>query len=156
MRLVVRAEPDERSSRLSPIFHVVEDGPSLVAPYSHVVEVDDWLFVTGQLATGVDDTSPLPAGIEDQTRKVMENLRIVLHGVGANFADAVQVRIFLTHFERDYDAMNAIYRDYFDSNKLPARTTVGVTALARGGLIEIDMIAKRSEGHNRHFLDAGY
>jgi hypothetical protein len=62
----------------------------------------------------------------------------------------------LTHFERDYDAMNAIYRDYFDSNKLPARTTVGVTALARGGLIEIDMIAKRSEGHNRHFLDAGY
>jgi 2-iminobutanoate/2-iminopropanoate deaminase len=141
---------------LSPIFHVVEDGPSLVAPYSHVVEVDDWLFVTGQLATGVDDTSPLPAGIEDQTRKVMENLRIVLHGVGANLADAVQVRIFLTHVERDYDAMNAIYRDYFDSNKLPARTTVGVTALARGGLIEIDMIAKRSEGHNRHFLDAGY
>jgi 2-iminobutanoate/2-iminopropanoate deaminase len=141
---------------LSPIFHVVEDGPSLVAPYSHVVEVDDWLFVTGQLATGVDDTSPLPAGIEDQTRKVMENLRIVLHGVGSNLADAVQVRIFLTHFERDYDAMNAIYRDYFDSNKLPARTTVGVTALARGGLIEIDMIAKRSEGHNRHFLDAGY
>jgi 2-iminobutanoate/2-iminopropanoate deaminase len=130
---------------LLPIFHVVEDGPGLVAPYSHVVEVDDWLFVTGQLATGIDDTSPLPVGIEDQTRKVMENLRIVLHGVGANLADAVQVRIFLTHFERDYDAMNAIYRDYFDANKLPARTTVGVTALARGGLIEIDMIAKRPE-----------
>ena len=53
------------------------------------------------------------------------------------------MRIFLTAFERDYATMNAIYASYFDPNRLPARTTVGVTHLARGGIVEIDLIAKR-------------
>ena len=86
----------------------------------------------------------MPEGIEAQTRKVMDNLTRVLDGVGLTFADVVCVRIFLTAFERDYAAMNAIYTSYFDPNRLPARTTVGVTHLARGGIVEIDLIAKRS------------
>jgi 2-iminobutanoate/2-iminopropanoate deaminase len=128
-----------------PTFHVFAQGPKPVAPYSHVVELDGWLFVTGQLPTGLDDDkAALPDGIEAQTRKVMENLRIVLGQVGAALKDAVQVRIFLTDFDRDYDRMNEIYRQYFAADKLPARTTVGVTRLARGGLIEIDVIAWRT------------
>jgi reactive intermediate/imine deaminase len=128
-----------------PTFHVFAQGPKPVAPYSHVVELDGWLFVTGQLPTGLDDDkAALPDGIEAQTRKVMENLRIVLGQVGAALKDAVQVRIFLTDFDRDYDRMNEIYREYFAADKLPARTTVGVTRLARGGLIEIDVIAWRA------------
>jgi 2-iminobutanoate/2-iminopropanoate deaminase len=128
-----------------PAFHVFAQGPKPVAPYSHVVELDGWLFVTGQLPTGLDDDkAALPDGIEAQTRKVMENLRIVLGRVGAALKDAVQVRIFLTDFDRDYDRMNEIYREYFAADKLPARTTVGVTRLARGGLIEIDVIAWRT------------
>jgi 2-iminobutanoate/2-iminopropanoate deaminase len=55
----------------------------------------------------------------------------------------VCVRIFLTDFERDYAAMNRIYATYFAKDRLPARTTVGVTHLARGGIVEIDMIARR-------------
>ena len=130
-----------------PTFHVFAQGPKPVAPYSHVVELDGWLFVTGQLPTGLDDDkAALPDGIEAQTRKVMENLRIVLGQVGAALKDAVQIRIFLTDFDRDYDRMNEIYREYFAADKLPARTTVGVTRLARGGLIEIDVIAWRTPG----------
>jgi len=125
------------------IFHVVADGPKPVAPYSHVVEADGWLFVTGQLATGNDPNEPLPRGIEAQTRKVMENLRTVLAYAGASFQHVVQVRIFLTDFKHDYARMNEIYLEYFDPKALPARTTVGVTALARGGIIEIDLIARR-------------
>ncbi|MBV8188618.1 MAG: RidA family protein, partial [Alphaproteobacteria bacterium] len=49
--------------------------------------------------------------------------------------------VFLTDFNGDYATMNAIYATYFAADRLPARTTVGVTALARGGIIEIDMIA---------------
>jgi len=128
---------------MEPIFHVIADGPKPVAPYSHVVEVDDWLFVTGQLATGRDPTEELPNGIEAQTRTVMENLRLVLAHVGAGFEHVVQVRIFLTDFARDYARMNEIYLEYFNAKKLPARTTVGVTQLARGGIIEIDVIARR-------------
>jgi 2-iminobutanoate/2-iminopropanoate deaminase len=129
----------------TPIFHLVAGAPKPVGPYSHVVEADGWLFVTGQLATDPDnDDRPLPEGIEAQTHKVFDNLKRVLAGVGAGLEHVVQVRIFLTDFERDYAAMNRIYRTYFPSDRLPARTTVGVTALARGGLIEIDLIARRT------------
>jgi reactive intermediate/imine deaminase len=126
------------------IFHMIADAPKPVAPYSHVVETNGWLFVTGQLATDpADDDLPMPDGIEAQTHKVMDNLRRALNGAGADLADVVCVRAFLTHFERDYAAFNRVYAGYFPSDRLPARTTVGVTALARGGIVEIDMIARR-------------
>jgi len=129
---------------MSPVFHFMPNAPKPVAPYSHAVEADGFVFVTGQLATDPDDdTLPVPGGIEAQTRKVMDNLTRVLEGLGLTFANVVCVRIFLTAFERDYSAMNAIYASYFDPNQLPARTTVGVTHLARGGIVEIDLIAKR-------------
>jgi 2-iminobutanoate/2-iminopropanoate deaminase len=129
---------------MSPVFHFMPNAPKPVAPYSHAVEADGFVFVTGQLATDPDDDAlPLPEGVEAQTRKVMDNLTRVLEGVGLTFANVVCVRIFLTAFERDYAAMNAIYASYFDPNRLPARTTVGVTHLARGGIVEIDLIAKR-------------
>jgi len=129
----------------SPIFHLIADAPKPVAPYSHVVEVDGWLFVTGQLATDPnDDNLPIPDGIEAQTHKVIDNLKRALAGAGAGLEHVVQVRVFLTDFNRDYATMNRIYQSYFPPDRLPARTTVGVTALARGGIIEIDMIAHRS------------
>lgn len=126
------------------VFHLIPGAPKPVAPYSHVVESDGWLFVTGQLATDPDnDTLPLPDGLEAQTHKVMDNLRRALAGGGADFTRAVFVRVYLTEFERDYAAMNDIYKSYFAPDALPGRTTVGVTHLARGGLVEIDMIARR-------------
>ncbi len=127
------------------IFHLIAGAPKPVAPYSHVVEKDGWLFVTGQLATDPDDDSlPPPDGIEAQTHKVMDNLKRALQGAGATFADVLCLRVFLTDFERDYAMFNKLYAGYFGPERLPARTTVGVTALARGGIIEIDMIACRS------------
>lgn len=126
------------------IHHLIPGAPKPVAPYSHVVEAGGFLFVTGQLATDPDDDSlPIPEGIEAQTHKVMDNLKRALAGVGADFGRAVFVRIYLTDFERDYAAMNRIYQSYFEADALPGRTTVGVTHLARGGAVEIDLIAKR-------------
>lgn len=126
------------------IFHMIPDAPKPVAPYSHVVEREGWLFVTGQLATDPDDDSlPIPAGIEAQTHKVMDNLCRALRGVGAELSHVVCVRAFLVNFEQDYAEFNRVYATYFPADRLPARTTIGVTALARGGILEIDMIARR-------------
>jgi 2-iminobutanoate/2-iminopropanoate deaminase len=130
---------------MDPIFHLLPDAPKPVAPYSHAVEAGPYVFVTGQLATDPDDDSrPVPEGIEAQTRKVMDNLARVLKGCGMTFANVVFVRIYLTDFKRDYAPMNAIYSTYFNESKRPGRTTVGVTDLARSGIIEIDLIAFRS------------
>jgi len=132
---------------MDPVFHLLPDAPKPVAPYSHAVEAPPFVFVTGQLATDADDDSlPLPAGIEAQTRKVMDNLARVLKGCGMTLRDVVFVRIYLTDFKRDYAAMNAVYATYFAGDRRPGRTTVGVTDLARGGIIEIDMIAFRAQG----------
>lgn len=130
---------------MEPIFHLLADAPRPVAPYSHAVEAGPFVFVTGQLATDPDDDAlPVPPGIAAQTRKVMDNLARVLRGCGMTFANVVFVRIYLTDFKRDYAPMNAIFSTYFDENRRPGRTTVGVTDLARGGIIEIDLIAARA------------
>jgi reactive intermediate/imine deaminase len=127
-----------------PLHHMIATGPRPVAPFSHAVEADGWVFVTGQMPTDpAAPDAPLPEGIEAQTRRVMANLEIVLAGIGLGWQNVTYVRIYLTQFERDYAAMNAVYRTYFEPGKLPGRTTVGVTALAVGALVEIDLIARR-------------
>jgi len=129
---------------MTPTFHLLAGAPQPVAPYSHAVEAGGFVFVTGQLATDPDnDSLPVPEGIEAQTAKVMDNLQRVLRGLGLGLEHVVSVRIFLTEFRRDYAAMNTLYASYFPADRRPARTTVGVTALARDGLIEIDLVAVR-------------
>jgi 2-iminobutanoate/2-iminopropanoate deaminase len=125
-------------------FHLFDRAAKPVAPYSHAVEADGWVFLTGQIPNDpADDRRPLPAGIEAQTRRTFENLKIVLENLGLALEHVVAARVFLTHFERDYEAMNAVYRGYFPADRLPSRTCIGVTALARGALVEIDFISRR-------------
>ena len=127
------------------IFHMINGAPDPVAPFSHAVEANGFVFVTGQMPfEGISNTSNYPETIEDQTHQVMKNLTTVLQGVGINLSHVVSVRIFLTHFREDYEKMNAVYAGYFPANKRPARTCVGVNGLARDARIEIDMIAKKN------------
>lgn len=126
------------------LHHMISSGPRPVAPFSHAVEADGWVFITGQMPTDpAAPDAPLPDGIEAQTRRVVENLRIVLGGIGLGLEHATMARIYLTQFERDYAALNALWPSFFEPGKLPARTTVGVTALAVGALVEIDLVARR-------------
>jgi 2-iminobutanoate/2-iminopropanoate deaminase len=127
-----------------PKFSMVDAAPTPVGPFSHAAEADGWVFLTGQMPTDPDDDSaPLPEGVAAQTRRVMDNLILVLTGIGLTLDNVVSVRIFLTEFKRDYDTMNAVYRAYFLPKPLPARTCIGVTGLARDALVEIDLVAKR-------------
>ena len=116
-------------------------GPTPVAPFSHAVRAGDYLFVTGQMPTMPDDPSKVvEGGIEAQTKRVMENLKLVLEGLESGLDRAVFVRVYLVNFQ-DFDRMNEVYTSYFPSNKLPGRTCIGVTGLAVGALVEIDLIA---------------
>jgi reactive intermediate/imine deaminase len=127
-----------------PIHYMIDGGPRPVAPFSHAVEANGFVFITGQMPTDPKaPDAPLPEDIAAQTRQVMDNLKLVLGGVRLGLENVVMVRIYLTHFERDYAAMNAAYQGYFAAGKLPARTTVGVSGLAVGALVEIDLVAAR-------------
>ena len=127
-----------------PVFHNFSSAPTHVAPFSHAVEFDGWVQLTGQMPTDpIDDTKPLPDGIQAQTRRVIDNLAIILNEMQLGTENVLSTRVFLTNFKRDYEPMNNIYKSYFANNRLPARTCVGVTDLALGALVEIDIVAKR-------------
>ena len=124
-------------------FHMIAGGPKPVAPFSHAVETDGFVLITGQMPDTPEAPGMLPEGIVAQTHAVMANLNKVLAGVGLGFEHVAMARIYLTEFKRDYAAMNETYRSYFAQDRLPARTCVGVTGLAYDALIEIDLIARR-------------
>ncbi len=127
-----------------PEFHLFSNGPRPVAPFSHAVEDDGWVILTGQMPTDPHaPDAPLPDGVEAQTRRVMDNLALILNELELDLSHVLQCRCFLTEFERDYVAFNETYQSYFPRDRRPARTTVGVTALAVGALVEIDCMARR-------------
>ena len=127
-----------------PDFHLIPGAPTPVGPFCHATETDGWVFLTGQMPTDPDDPdAPLPEGIDAQAARVLDNLRIVLAGLGMDLSHIVQCRCYLTEFERDFDAFNEVYKRYFPEGARPARTTIGVTALAVGALVEVDMVARR-------------
>ena len=129
---------------MPPEFHLFAKGPRPVAPFSHAVETDGWVILTGQMPTDPDaPDAALPQGIEAPTARVMDNLALNLGERGLGLEHVGQARAYLTAFERDYAAFNETYQSYFDPTRRPARTTVGVTALAVGALVEVDCIARR-------------
>ena len=117
------------------------NAPERVGPFSHAVKAGDFLFITGQMPTQKNDKTKLVfGGIEIQTKQVMENLKNVLNEANSDFDKVIFARVYLVNFQ-DFDKMNAVYESYFSKNKLPARTCIGVTGLAVGASVEIDLIA---------------
>ena len=112
------------------------------APYCHAVRAGNFLFVTGQIATDPQTGEYVLGDIETETRRVMDNLLIVLEHSGFALSDVVTARAFLTDFPSEYDTFNRIYLEYMGDH-LPTRTTIGVTALAAGARVEVDLIAYR-------------
>ena len=115
------------------------------APFSHAVESDDgWVYITGQMPTSKDtDVDGLPVGIEAQTVNVMENLKLIIADLGLTLDDVVYTRVFLQHFQGDYDKFNELYATYFEGGNLPGRTCIGTTGLAQDALVEIDFVMYR-------------
>lgn len=109
------------------------------APYSHACKAGNFLFVTGQMPVDPNTGRYVENEIEAQTRRVMENLLIVLGDAGMGLSDVVSARAFLTDM-RDYDAFNEVYAEYMKDG-LPARTCIGVNGLAGGARVEVDLIA---------------
>lgn len=111
-----------------------------VSPYCHAVRAGDLLFVTGQLAQDPAINEIQQDSIEDQTRRVMENLKLVLEEANSSFDQVVTARVSVTDM-RYLSALNPVYASYFSTGHIPGRTAIGVTGLAGLSEIEIDLIA---------------
>jgi len=118
--------------------------PPAVAPFSHATRWGDLLFVTGQMPTDPASGELVKGDVVAQAERVRRNLEAVLTPFGAGLEDALMVRVYLTSFA-DYDVFNAAYRTWF-RGPLPSRTCVGVTGLAVGAAVEIDLIVGLKEG----------
>ncbi|HET7474196.1 MAG TPA: RidA family protein [Candidatus Limnocylindrales bacterium] len=116
--------------------------PAALGPYSQAIRSGDLVFCSGQI--GLDPTSgELADGVEAQAERALKNLAAVLDAAGLGFDDVVKTTIFLASVE-DFAAVNAVYAKHMPDPP-PARSTIGVGALPRGALVEIEMIARRIE-----------
>ena len=111
---------------------------------SDIVLAEEWAVIAGVQPIDLkDDSVPLPEGIDGQTRKVLTNLALLLEGGRLRKTDIVSVRVALVDLPRLYDRMNLVYIEFFPPDCLPARSCIGVSALARGALVEMDFLVRR-------------
>ena len=112
--------------------------PAAVGPYSQAIALNGTLYISGQLPAD-PVTGELPAGIEAQTRRSLDNLGYILEEAGLGFDDVVKTTVLLADIS-DFGAMNAVYAEYFKGDK-PARICYQVAALPKGAMVEIDAVA---------------
>jgi 2-iminobutanoate/2-iminopropanoate deaminase len=119
------------------------DAPGLPAagPYSHAIEHDGVLYLSGQTPFDPRTGHLRDGGIREQTAQCLDNLAAVLAAANLGLRDALRCNVYLTDMA-DFAEMNAVYEQRFDP-PLPARTTVAVAALPLGARIEIDLVARR-------------
>ena len=122
----------------------VPTGPGLEPgslPFSKVVEANGLVFLAGQIGDAPGANGPVPGGIEAETRAMLENVGRLLRAVGLDYPDVVKATVYITNFD-EFFAMNQVYREFFPTEP-PTRATVGVTQLALGARVEIEVIAAR-------------
>jgi 2-iminobutanoate/2-iminopropanoate deaminase len=116
-----------------------EKAPKAIGPYSQAIRTESMVYTAGQI--GLDPVSGelISAGVEEQTRQALTNIRNVLEAAGSSMDNVVKTTVFLKDMN-DFSKMNAIYAEFFGENP-PARSTIAVAGLPKGGLVEIEAAA---------------
>lgn len=116
------------------------DAPAAIGPYSQAIQTGNLLLTSGQL--GLDPvTGSLPEGVEAQAEQALKNIGAILSEAGYTKEDVVKTTVFIRNMG-DFGKVNTIYAAFFGDHK-PARSCVEVSALPKGGLVEIEVIASR-------------
>ena len=119
--------------------HHTDSAPAAIGPYAQAVSVGGFLYTSGQI--GLDPASgEMVSGFEAQARQVLANLKAVLATAGCGFEHVVKATVYVIDLA-DFPRLNALYGEAMGAHR-PARSTVQVSALPKGGLVEIDLVAK--------------
>jgi 2-iminobutanoate/2-iminopropanoate deaminase len=117
-----------------------DKAPAPVGPYNQAIIHNDTLYASGQIALDPVSGALITETIEAETTQVMSNVQAILEEAGLSFKDVVKVSVFVTDIN-NFARINAVYATYFDEATAPARELVQVTALPKGGNVEISVIA---------------
>jgi 2-iminobutanoate/2-iminopropanoate deaminase len=118
---------------------IAEKAPKAIGPYSAGVKAGGFVFTAGQLGIDSESGEFVPGGIEEQTRKALENLAAVLEAGGSSLEKVIKTTVFLKDMN-DFGAMNGIYGEFF-TDQYPARSAVQAARLPKDGLVEIEAVA---------------
>jgi 2-iminobutanoate/2-iminopropanoate deaminase len=116
-----------------------DKAPKAIGPYSQAVRTDAFVYTAGQIGLDPATMELVPGGVEEQTRQVLTNLSHVLEAAGTDLSHVVKTLVFLQDMN-DFPKMNTVYAEFFGENP-PARSTVAVAGLPKGGLVEIEAVA---------------
>lgn len=116
-----------------------ENAPAAIGPYSQATIYNSQAFISGQLGLVPETGEFISADVQDQTGQALKNLKAILDTCGSSMSKVISVDIFLTDMN-DFAKINEVYSDFFSNHK-PARAAVEVSALPKGGLVEIKCIA---------------
>ena len=116
-----------------------DKAPKAIGPYSQAVRTDSLIYTAGQIALDPSTGELVAGSIEEQTRQVLTNLRNVLEAAGSSLEHVVKTTCFLKDMN-DFPKFNAVYTEFFGANP-PARSTVAVAGLPKGGLVEVEVVA---------------
>jgi len=118
-----------------------ENAPKAIGPYSVAIQTENFVFCSGQLGLNPATGELVSSEVEAQTRQALANLKNVLEAAGSSLENVVKTTVFLKDMA-DFPKMNAVYGEFFTANP-PARSTIAVAGLPKGGLVEIEAIALR-------------
>ncbi len=118
---------------------VTDKAPGAIGPYSQAIQAGDFLFASGQIPLDPQSGQMVTTSIEDEARRVFENVKGVVEGSGFTLQQVVKTTVFSTSMDH-FAAVNAIYAEYFNENP-PARSFVAVKELPKGARVEIEVVA---------------
>jgi 2-iminobutanoate/2-iminopropanoate deaminase len=119
------------------------DAPAAIGPYVQAVRTGGLLFCSGQIPLDPKTGDLVGATPADQAGRCLENLAAICHAAGATLGDAVRLTVYLTDMS-SFGSVNEVYESFFESDP-PARVAIGVAALPRGALVEIDAVVALSD-----------
>ena len=120
--------------------HHTDQAPAAIGPYSQAVSAGGWLYTSGQIALDPASGRMVEGGFEAQARQVLANLEAVLASAGCTFREAVKTTIYVTDLG-NFPRLNELYGEAMGDHR-PARSTVEVSGLPKGALVEMDMVAR--------------
>lgn len=118
------------------------NAPIPVGPYNQAILVDKTLYMSGQIALDIKSKEIINGTIEEETEKIMYNIKAILDEVGLTFENVIKSTIFTTNM-KSFDKINKTYGKFFNKDTAPARETVEVSALPLGARVEISVIARK-------------